>query len=195
MKVLRPRWSCVKWVLWCALISATAVAAAPRTVLDRSTGATIGLSAKPWVFALDQPHLAAHARDYIALYAMEINIGGKRRHHLAAFFWSTVHGRQHFAGAAPVLRIQVDDRDLRLNSQGRSPRDFGVGQWPLKSPQRTALLMIYEVDEALLRQLGTAQQLQLRPETDTTLPEDVWFAEWRSGRREFQAFVLRLLQP
>jgi hypothetical protein len=182
-------------VLWCTLVSATATAAAPRSVLDRSTGATVALSSKPWVFALDQPHLAAHARDYIALYAMEINIGGKRRHHLAGFFWSTVPGRQRFAGAEPVLRLQVDDRELRLNAQGRSPRDFGVGKWPMKSPQRTALLVVYEVDEALLRQLGTAQRLQLRPETDATLPEEVWFTEWRSGRREFKAFARELLQP
>lgn len=180
------------------LLTASAMpasAAAPRSVLDRSTGATIHLAAKPWVFELDQPHLAANARDYIALYAMEINIGGRRRQHLAAFFWSTVPGRQHFAGLAPGLRLQVDDRELQLDSQGQSPRDFGVGQWPLKAPQRGALLVVYAVDEALLRQLGTAHRLRLRPDGDATLPEDVWFSEWRSARSEFRAFAQQVLQP
>jgi len=181
-----------------ALLLATGTAthaAAPRSVLDRSTGATIELTAKPWVFGLDQPHLAANARDYIALYALEINIGGKRRHHLAAFFWSTVPGRQQFAGLTPGMQLQVDDRTLRLDSKGQSPRDFGIGQWPLQPPQRTALLVVYAVDEALLRQLGSAQRLRLRPDSDATLPEDVWFSEWRSARGDFRAFAQQVLQP
>jgi hypothetical protein len=172
-----------------------ASAAAPRSVLDRGTGATIQLSAKPWVLALEQPHLSANARDYIALYAVEINIGGMRRQQLAAFFWSTIPGRQRFAGLKPVIRMQVDDRDLELSSQGQTPREMGISQWPLEAPGRDALLVVYEVDQALLRQLGHAMNLRLRPETDPTLPEDVWFTPWRSARSDFQAFAQQVLQP
>ena len=54
----------------------------------------------------DQPHLAGHARDYIALYAVEINTSGKRSYHLAAFLWSTVPGRERYAGDNPVLQLR-----------------------------------------------------------------------------------------
>ena len=195
MKSLAVLVCCLLLALLCAGGAMQAAAAPPRSVLDRRTGATIQYSARPWVFALEQPQLASHARDYIALYAVEINIGGTRRYQLAAFFWSTVPGRQQFAGAAPKLRLQVEDRDLRLDSQGLTPRELGISQWPLQPPGRGALLTIYAVDQALLRQLGTATHFQLRPLTDTTLPEDVWFTEWRSARREFQSFADQVLGP
>lgn len=167
--------------------------AAEGTLLDRRTGATLQLSTRPWLLALDQPHLAAHARDYIALYAIEINIAGKRGYHLAAFLWSTVPGRSQFAGDKPVLQLRVADRELKLDPHGRTPRDMGISQWPLKPPGHGAVLAIYEVDEALLRALSTDARVQARPTTDASLPEDVWFDVWRSGREAFADFRSRTL--
>jgi hypothetical protein len=163
--------------------------AEPRSVLDRSTGATIVVSSQPWILALDQPHLAAHARDYIALYAVETNIAGQRSHHLAAFFWSTVLGRERYAGTAPEISLRVNDRQLRLSPLGKTPRDVGIDHWPLKPPGHGALLTIYQADEGLLRQLATAQHCRARPETDPTLPADVWFEVWRDGRHAYMEFV------
>lgn len=167
--------------------------AAEGTLLDRRTGATLQLSTKPWMLALDQPHLAAHARDYIALYAVEINIAGKRGYHLAAFLWSTVPGRDQYAGDKPVLQLRAGDREIRLDPLGRTPRDMGISQWPLKAPGRGAVLAIYEVDEALLRAMATDVRLMVRPATDKSLPEDVWFDVWRSGREAFAEFCSRAL--
>jgi hypothetical protein len=171
----------------------TVMLAASGAFLDRNTGATLQWSAKPWVLALDQPHLAAHARDYIALYAVEVNIAGKRRYHLAAFVWSTVPGRNGYAGEKPVLQLRAADRELRLDPQGRTPRDMGISQWPLTAPGRGAVLAIYDVDEALLRAMSTEIAVQVRPATDPTLPEDVWFDVWRSGRAAFAEFCTRTL--
>ncbi|MEO6186888.1 MAG: hypothetical protein ABIP38_00275 [Steroidobacteraceae bacterium] len=177
------------------LIAVPTQAAAPHSVLDRGTGATIQTSAKPWIFALDQPQLAANARDYIALYAVEINIGGNRRHYLAGFFWSTVPGRQQFAGASPAISLQVDDRTEQLSAGNLRPRDVGISRWPLPLPGRGAVLAVYEVDQAMLRQLGLATNLRVRPETDATLPADIWFTSWREARSTFQAFAEQVLQP
>jgi hypothetical protein len=41
-----------------------------HVLLDRRTGTTLQITRDPWVLALDQPHLAAHARDYVALHAI-----------------------------------------------------------------------------------------------------------------------------
>jgi hypothetical protein len=172
----------------CAVASRFAQAA-PHSLLDRSTGATILLSDSAWTLALEQPALAAHARDYIALYAAEINIAGKRRHYLAAFFWSTVLGRGDFAGPVPEITLRADDRVLHLKPAAANPRDLGISRWPLKLPGPDARLAIYEVDVALLRQLSVARQVQVRPETDPTLPPELWFEEWRDGRKAFGEFT------
>jgi hypothetical protein len=173
---------------------ASATQAASGTLLDRKTGATLQLSTRPWVLALDQPHLAAHARDYIALYAVEINTSGKRSYHLAAFLWSTVPGRERYAGDKPVLQLRAGDRELKLDPLGRTPRDMGISQWPLKAPGRGAVLAIYEVDEGLLRAMASDIRLQVRATSDPTLPEDVWFDTWRSGRSAFANFCSRTME-
>jgi hypothetical protein len=180
-------------MLLCGLAPVVTLAAS-GTTLDRKTGATIQLSTEPWVLALDQPHLAAHARDYIALYAVEINTSGKRSYHLAAFLWSTVPGRTNYAGDKPVLQLRVGDRELALDPLGRTPRDMGISQWPLKPPGRGAVLAIYEVDEALLRAMSTDIEVKARAVSDATLPEDVWFEVWRSGRQAFAGFCARTLE-
>lgn len=178
-------------VLGLALLSLAGLGAqaAPRSVLDRSTGATIVVSEAPWTLALEQPHLAANSRDYIALYAVEINISGKRSHHLAVFIWSTVPGREGFAGESPELTLRVEDRQLQLKSMGKTPRERGISKWPLDPPGRGARLVIYDVDTALLHQLASATGCQARIDTDPTTPADVWFEPWRDGRRAFAAFV------
>jgi hypothetical protein len=175
-------------------LASMATHAASGTLLDRNTGATLQLSTRPWVLALDQPHLAAHARDYIALYAVEINTSGKRGYHLAAFLWSTVPGRERYAGDNPVLQLRAGDRELKLDPLGRTPRDLGISQWPLKAPGRGAVLAIYEVDEGLLRAMASDIRLQARAASDPTLPEDVWFDTWRSGRAAFANFCSRTME-
>jgi hypothetical protein len=178
-------------VLLLSALSLTGVAAqgAPLSILDRSTGATIVDAEAPWTLALEQPHLAANSRDYIALYAVEINVSGKRRYHLAAFLWSTVPARAGFGGTSPEITLRVDDRELHLKSPGQTPRELGISQWPLTPPGRGATLVVYEVDTALLRQLANAGSCQAHVDSDPTVPQDVWFEEWRDGRRAFSRFV------
>jgi hypothetical protein len=175
-----------------ALIVAMAVSAAPRTVLDKRTGATVVVSNKPWLLALDQPHLAANARDYIALYAVEVNIAGKRRHHLAVFFWSTISGRNSLGASQPAIELRVDDRLVKLEAFAATPRDIGISQWPLNAPGRGAVLVVYEVDATLLRQLGQAQQVSLRP-AGKSEPVDPWYEPWQDGRRAFAEFAQQAL--
>jgi hypothetical protein len=170
-------------------LAGVAAQAAPHSVLDRSTGATIVVSGAPWILALEQPHLAANSRDYIALYAVQINIAGKLDYHLAAFIWSTVPGREGFAGESPELTLRVEDRQLQLKSPGKTPRDLGISKWPLDPPGHGARLVVYDVDTALLHQLANATSCQARINTDPTTPADVWFEVWRDGRRAFRDFV------
>ena len=176
-------------MLLATLSLAAAAQAAPRRVLDRNTGATIVVSEQPWTLALEQPQLAANSRDYIALYAVEVDIAGKLRHLLAAFFWSTVPGREGFAASAPELVLRVEDRQLLLQPLGQTPRDVGISKWPLDPPGRGAQLVIYEVDTALLRQLAHAGSCQARISNDPTTPVDVWYEVWRDGRAAFDEFI------
>jgi hypothetical protein len=165
-------------------------------VFDRRTGSTLQLTGAAWVLALDQPHLAAHARDYVALHGLEVSNGGRREYFLAVFYWSTVPGRNRHAGDHPVLRLLLDDRDVRLAPSDRSLRDNGISRWPLGTPGRDALLILYAVEPGLLRQFGHATRVRARPEPAGRDAADQWFEPWREARGGFQVFAQRVLpQP
>jgi hypothetical protein len=181
-------------VLLLALLPlAAATAGQPHRMLDRSTGATVVVSRDPWQLSLEQPQMAANARDYVALYAVEVNTAGTRHYHLAAFFWSTVPGRGTFEGAVPLLTLRVDDRVLHLKPLGKTPRDVGISKWPLDPPGRGARLAIYEVDTALLHQMATTHDCRVHVDSDPSLQADVWFEKWRDGRHAFADFVQHTL--
>ncbi|MEP7313156.1 MAG: hypothetical protein ABI859_11280, partial [Pseudomonadota bacterium] len=50
---------------------------------------------------------------------------GQRRPRLAVFFWSTIPGWESFAGPASTLLLRVNDRQLRLDPLGKTPRVVG----------------------------------------------------------------------
>lgn len=195
MRKVRARHALGCLMLLCLAGEAGGADGAVRSILDAQTGTTVQLTVKPWTLALEQPQLAAHARDYIALHAVEVSNGGMRRYFLAAFFWSTVPGRNRHAGDAPALRLLIDDRDMRLDMPVRVLRDTGLSSWPLHPPGRDALLVLYAVDAQLLRQLGYATSLRIRPGIESGLPAQVWFESWRDARPAFRSFVARLAPP
>jgi hypothetical protein len=104
-----------------------------------------------------------------------------------------VPGRNGYAGAKPALRLRLDDRDVLLEVGDRPARELGLSQWPLRTPGRAAQLALYVVEPQLLRQIGAAGILRLRPESDSSLTADVWFTDWRSGARAFRGFADRVL--
>jgi hypothetical protein len=168
----------------CASVDATR----PREHLDRRTGATLTVTAQPWVFARDQPQLAAHGRDYLSIHAVEVNVGGRLAHYLAVFDWSTVDRRQRPATRAQRLRLLLDDRQWVLEGQGVEPRAAGIADWPLKAPGRGARLRVYPADVELLRYWLKAGEVRLRSEGDPEDP-DARFDSWRDGRAALAALV------
>ena len=164
----------------------------PHTVLDPQTGSTLVIATQAWTFAREQPHLAAHARDYIALQAFEMNTAGKRRQFLAVFYWSTIERRGDFAGTAARVELTVDDRRITLSPAEGSLRDIGVSQWPLSPPGKGARLALYRVDPTLLRQLAEVRIATLRLLDDRDGDTEA-VATWKDGRAALKDFIAEIL--
>lgn len=182
-----PRW--LVTLLLAAGLNANVCCAELQTIIDRRTGTTLQVTTAPWILAFEQPLLAANARDYVALYAVEASNGGKRSLYVAAFFWSTVPGRNRHAGSNPGIRLLLDDREVLLQPVKGSLHDSGIDQWPLQPPGRDALLMLYPAEPGLVRHVWQATQLRARPHPDTDLPPELWFESWRSGTASWRAFA------
>jgi hypothetical protein len=57
---------------------------APRHYLDEDTAATITLVAQPWIFTGDQVAFSAKDRDYLNLFAVDVNRMGAHKQYIAA---------------------------------------------------------------------------------------------------------------
>jgi hypothetical protein len=161
----------------------------PREHLDRRTGATLQIAAEPWIFAREQPQLAVNARDYLTVYPLRVNVGGRLAHYLAVFEWSTVDRRV----AAPepddaAFELLLDDRRVPLRGGGATLRDAGIADWPLPPPGRGARLHVYAVEESMLRYWGAATLVRVRKGGDASDP-DARFDAWRDGRAALVAFL------
>ena len=90
----------------------SAIAATPRAgvneFLDERTGATVTVVREPLIFALERSTLAAHARDYISLTAVEVDRSGQTQLCVLGYFWSTID-RRAGSGAS-----QAADKTLAL---------------------------------------------------------------------------------
>jgi hypothetical protein len=181
-------------LLLCVFVLAPGVAGAdrPRTVLDQQTGSTLVIAAQPWTFAREQPHLAAHARDYVGLQAVETNTAGKRSQFLAVFFWSTIDRRGDYAGETPRIELAVDDRRVLLSPGAATPRELGISEWPLAPPGKAARLFVYPADATLLRQIAESRMFTLRLPDDRDGDQEP-IATWKDGRAALKDFLAEIL--
>src|ERR1700721_2863548 len=89
---------------------------APREILDEQSGSTLSVVASPLVFARERTDVAAHARDYATLVAVEVDNSGKYSEYLLLYRWSTVDRRMSPPPdqSAGELKIFADGRAIDL---------------------------------------------------------------------------------
>lgn len=159
----------------------------PTEYLDQQTGVTIRTTAEPFVYAHAVPEIAANARDYLSLGAVEVDNMGTRKHYLVAVSWSTVDriGGGH-AAVPDSLPLAVSGRELQLRPVSHDARSLGIGSAPFRPPSGMVGESWYLVTPADLRAFVAA------PPAAITLPSDAGSASyllWRSASSEFEEFV------
>jgi hypothetical protein len=162
--------------------------AAPRTVLDQRTGASLTVVDEPLVLARERRDIAVQARDYLTLVAAEFNEAGRRRLLLVVHQWSTIDSRA--SDVAPqgqlALLLVADGRDLRMTPVHDLDTSL-LGRIPALLPPEDAHVTttFYEVDAALLEYVATSRKLAASYPDSFALP----FAVWRDGRPAISRLV------
>lgn len=173
--------------------SSTAVDVEER--LDPRTAVTVKTVAAPFVYAHDVPAIAANARDYLSIGAVETNRMGTRAHYLVAVLWSTV---DRWTGGTPPaaperLRLVLDGKPHEWAVQTHAGREAGVGD-PVFRPERGYLAESwFAVSFADLRALGRGAPATI--ESDDAEGTTTTWTAWRPGDREFAAFLDSLPEP
>jgi hypothetical protein len=170
-------------------------AAAPsEEIFDESDASTLLVAAKPIVFARERSDLAAHARDYATLVAVEIDISGDYSDYLLVYRWSTVDRRMlpppDPAGGA--LRIVADGRVFDFKPIDKLPVNFAQRR-ELHMPKRDDVVPRgYKVDPETLHFIATSQDLTLRMPKE---PLDAPFKLFEDGRRALLEFLKPAFAP
>lgn len=139
--------ACVAFVTLVA-ITAGCVATSPqdevREYLDEQTAATVTVLGRPIVFAMDQPQLAVHARDYLTLVPIDVNRAGAHQRYYYGYAWSTLDKRGLTATEEPPTRYELiaDGRRISLVPLTVPPRDLGLGEAPVPAPNARAVRVI-----------------------------------------------------
>jgi hypothetical protein len=161
-----------------------------RQQLDERTGATMTWVDAPWIFARERPELAVNVRDYLNLYAVDVNKSGKHQVLVLVHGWSTLDARDSpTRPAVTSYDLIVDDRIIRLQPATQTTKQLGIGQ-TIDLPRGTFTQDTYcpiSIEELRAITLGRHIYVRIQPEQQT-----VPYATWKEARRELIAFVAQL---
>jgi hypothetical protein len=180
-------------------IAACATAKGPGTdeYLDERTGANITVMHQAFTFALERSTLAAHARDYVSLAAVEVDRSGQTQLYLIGYFWSTIDRRKDAAApssTAAVVELVADGRRIRLRPDAALPSDLRAKRQLLAPAASHFEQAAYPVSLELLRYIAGSRVLVLRLAGGSHDEDDDMdsYALWTDARPELQAFTRRV---
>lgn len=167
---------------------------ASAEIFDEDTGSTLLVVSKPMVFARARSDVAAHARDYATLVAVENDRSGEYIQYLLLYRWSTVDPRMSPPPAADEgeLKILADGRTIDLKPLERPPTSLAQRR-ALHVPRHSDIVyQSYRVDSATLHFMATSREISVRmPQEQLDTP----FTLWEDGRAALAQFLERAAPP
>jgi hypothetical protein len=159
-----------------------------REILDQQSGNTLIVVSAPLEFARVRTDVAAHARDYATLVAIEIDKAGSYSDFLLLYRWSTVDPRMSQPPDADQgeLHILADGRDIDLEPLADLPVSLEKRQELYVPVHGDLVAHAYRADGATLRYIASSRQLIVR------LPKerlDTPFTLFRDGRKALSDFA------
>ena len=181
-------------IVLCLISCGTLPASPAPEMIDEKTGNTVTVVARPIVFARDRTDVAAHARDYATLVAVEIDWSGNFKDFLLLYRWSTVDKRMS-APPGPNsgdLKLLSDGRVIDLKALDSAPVGIQAGNDMHLPRHGAALVHAYPVDHDLLRFIAASRTLKLQlPQESLDTP----FSLWEDGRAALDVFLHQTSAP
>ena len=175
-----------------ALIAVSACAvrngAAPREYLDETTAATITVVARPWVFVEAPTATSGGARDFLNVYAIDVNRSGEHRQYLAVLQWWP-HDAAENALVPRKLAVKLGDRTVALGSATQESRKLGIAQTLETRAPASSQWLYFPVNKDLLQELAMSQVSGL---TLVSREYKTDYTTWKEARAEVAAFTSAL---
>jgi hypothetical protein len=171
-----------RFVPFIALLMLGACAAhvvTPRAYLDEETAATITVVADPWIFTGEQIGAGPDERDYLNVFAIDVNRMGDHRQYLAVL--QSAPPPALSGVAAPTLELQGGGQTVSLQNTVEQPRKLGIAKPLAPSYSVTARWWYFPVSKEILATIARSRDLQATlVAADKRLPYSIW----RDGSEE-----------
>lgn len=171
-------------VLCAACASAPDVS--PREYLDEQTAATIKVVAEPWIFSRERTNASVDQRDFLNVYAVNVNRMGDHKQYLAVLQSQPTLDERGGELPPPRLQLQTGGEVIELTPKLEDPKQFGVAQPIAPSYSLSSKWWWYPTDKATLGRIASAQNLQVALAAGETRTA---YVLWRDGRAEAAAMT------
>lgn len=158
----------------------------PREYLDEQTAATINVVAEPWIFSRERTNVSVDQRDFLNVYAVDVNRMGDHRQYLAVLQSQPLLDERGRELPPPTLQLQTGGEVLELSPALEDPKQFGVAQPIADSYSLTSKWWWFPVDKATLARIAHTQNLQVALASGETRTA---YVLWRDGRAEAAAMT------
>jgi len=130
------------------LSACAAPAVAPRSYLDEETAATVTMVEQPWIFFTSEViEFSAKERDYMSLFALDINRQGTHRQFVAILVSDPPAAA---ATNPPTLQLQGGGLSVSLQPTTETPRELGLSKAPASSYSAVARWWYFPVGKDIL---------------------------------------------
>lgn len=151
----------------------------PREYLDEQTAATITVVADPWIFTREQSNSATGERDFLNLYAIDVNRMGEHRQYLAVL--QSLPDSPGANPSTPTLELHAAGHTISLQPLTEDPQKLGIAQPLAPSYTLTSKWWYFPMDKDALAAVARAQDLQVALIVDD---ERIPYLVWRDGSAE-----------
>jgi hypothetical protein len=153
----------------------------PREYLDEQTAATITVVKDPWIFTRESARTAdSQYRDFLHLYAIDVNRMGDHRQYIAALQSFSAEQRLQ-THEPPTLELRTGEWSITLRASAAQPKEIGIVQPVAEAYTLNASWWYFPVDKQTLASIANTTDLQA---TMLHREERVAYTLWRDGREE-----------
>lgn len=158
----------------------------PREYLDEQTSATIKVVAEPWIFSRERTNASVDQRDFLNVYAVDVNRMGDHRQYLAVLQSQPLIDARGQELPPPTLELQIGGEVIELAPALEDPKQFGVAQPIADAYSLTSKWWWFPTDKATLARIANTQNLQAALAAGETRTP---YVLWRDGRAEAAAMT------
>jgi hypothetical protein len=158
----------------------------PREYLDEQTAATITVVAEPWIFSRERTNATVDQRDYLNIYAIDVNRMGDHKQYFAVLQSLPLTDDEGRELPPPALQLRLGEEVISLEPVRADPKALGLAQPVAPSYTVPSKWWYFPVSKDTLARITKTRDMQAALVVGETPTR---YVLWRDGSAEAAALT------